>query len=207
MTIDGEPVATTVSPMASGDLSVALVIDTASGLTSQELAAVQNGATEFLLRLPDGARTMVVTAGGKPQVVAPLSGNRAEALSAISALQVGGSRATMAATMLAAQSLNPPRPGHARSSSTPTGRRTGSAPGPVEPSGVERRSGPQRHTDRHRCPLAIRRRASRRRRRDDQPRTSCSPSATWPPRWVTNTSSRSRPRRASRGGAGRIPGR
>ena len=111
VTIDGEPVATTVTPMASGDLSVALVIDTASGLTPQELAAVQSGATEFLLRLPGGARTMVVTAGGKPEVVAPLSEHRAEALSAISALRVGGSRATMPAAMHAAQSLESAPPG------------------------------------------------------------------------------------------------
>jgi hypothetical protein len=111
VTIDGQPVATTVKPMASGDLSVALVIDTASGLTSRELAAVQSGATEFVLRLPDGAQTMVVTAGGQPEVVAPLSGRRGEALSAISALRVGGSRATMAATMLAAQSLQSAPPG------------------------------------------------------------------------------------------------
>ena len=111
VTIDGEPVATTVTPMASADLSVALVIDTASGLTSQELAAVQNGATEFLLRLPGGARTMVVTAGGKPEVVAPLSERRAEALSAISALRVGGSRATMPATMHAAEFLESGPPG------------------------------------------------------------------------------------------------
>jgi hypothetical protein len=111
VTIDGESVACTVTPMASDSLSVALVIDTASGLTSQELAAAQNGATELLLRLPDGAHTMVVTAGGQPQVVAPLSADRAEALSAISALRVGGSRATMAATKLAAESLEPAAPG------------------------------------------------------------------------------------------------
>jgi hypothetical protein len=97
--------------MASGDLSVALVIDTASGLTSQELAAVQSGATEFLLRLPDGAHTMVVAAGGQPEVVAPLSERRGEALSAISAFRVGGTRATMAATMLATQSLVSAPPG------------------------------------------------------------------------------------------------
>jgi hypothetical protein len=111
VTIDAESVACTVTPMASGSLSVALVIDTASGLTSGELAAAQSGATEFLLRLPDGAHTMVVTAGGQPEVVAPLSGRRAEALSAISALRVGGSRATMAAAMLAAQSLESAAPG------------------------------------------------------------------------------------------------
>jgi hypothetical protein len=97
--------------MASGNLSVALVIDTASGLTSQELAPVQNGATEFLLRLPGGAYTMVVTAGGQPEVVAPLSERRAEALSAVSALRVGGTRATMAATRLAAESLESAPPG------------------------------------------------------------------------------------------------
>jgi hypothetical protein len=111
VTIDGKPVATTVTPMASGDLSVALVIDTASGLPSQELAAVQSGATEFLLRLPEGARSMVVTAAGQPEVVAPLSERRAEALSAISALRVGDSPATIAATMLAAQSLESAPPG------------------------------------------------------------------------------------------------
>jgi hypothetical protein len=111
VTIDGKPVATTVSPMASGDLSVAVVIDTASGLTSQELAAVQSGAAEFLLRLPGGAQTMVITAASQPEVAAPLSERRAEALSAISALRVGGSRATMAATMLAAQSLESAPPG------------------------------------------------------------------------------------------------
>jgi hypothetical protein len=111
VTIDGEPVATTVSPMASGDLSVALVIDTASDLTPQELRAVQNGAIDLLLGLPQEANTMVVAAGGKPQVVAPLNAHPAEALSAISALEVGGSRATSAATRLAAESLQSSPPG------------------------------------------------------------------------------------------------
>jgi hypothetical protein len=112
VTIDGEPVATTVTPMASNSLSVALVIDTASGLTSQELAAVQSGAVDFLLGLPPEANSMVVvTAGGQPQVVAPLSERRAEALSAISALEVGATRATTSATMLAAQSLESGAPG------------------------------------------------------------------------------------------------
>ena len=111
VTIDGEPVATTVSPMASSDLSVALVIDTASGLTPQELAAVKSGAIDFLLGLPQEANSMVVTAGGKPQVVAPLNAHPAEALSAISALEVGGSRATSAATRLAAESLQSGPPG------------------------------------------------------------------------------------------------
>jgi hypothetical protein len=111
VTIDGESVASTVTPMASESLSVALVIDTSSDLTAQELAAVQNGAVEFLVRLPQGARVAVIGAASEPQVVAPLSADRAEALSVISALRVGGSRATMAATMLAAQSLESAPPG------------------------------------------------------------------------------------------------
>ncbi|HEX6576951.1 MAG TPA: VWA domain-containing protein, partial [Jiangellaceae bacterium] len=111
VTIYGEPVDTTVSPMASGDLSVALVIDTASGLTSQELAAVQSGAAEFLLRLPEGAHSTVIAAADQPEVVAPMSEHPAEALSAVSALQVGGSPATMTATMLAAQSFESALPG------------------------------------------------------------------------------------------------
>jgi hypothetical protein len=97
--------------MASDSLSVALVIDTASDLTPQELAAVQSGAAEFLLRLPEGAQIMVVGAGGQPQVIAPLNADRAEALSAISALEVGGSAATNAGTILAAKSLESAPPG------------------------------------------------------------------------------------------------
>ena len=112
VTIDGARVETTTTPMASSDLSIALVIDTAAGMTPQKLAAVQSGATDFLLQLvPAGPRTMVIAAGGEPQVVAPLSAKPAEALSAISALRVGGSRATVAATMLAAQSLESAPPG------------------------------------------------------------------------------------------------
>ena len=135
--------------MASGDLSVALVIDTASGLTPQELAAAQNGATEFLLRLPGGARTMVVTAGGKPEVVAPLSEHRAEALSAISALRVGGSRATMPAAMHAAQSLESAPPGpRAIIVYTHGPDEQGMLPDRLSQAVLHLRSGRQRHTDR-----------------------------------------------------------
>ncbi len=169
VTIDGEPVATTVTPMASADLSVALVIDTASGLTPHELAAVQNGATEFLLRLPGGAYTMVVTAGGKPEVVAPLNGHRAEALSAISALRVGGSRATMAATMLAAQSLESAPPGpRAIIVYTHGPDEQGMLPDRLSQAVVTSEAVVNVIRTEHRCPLAIRRRASGRPRCDDQ---------------------------------------
>src|SRR5215207_8348195 len=60
VTVGAKPVAATVTPLASSRLSVALVIDTASDLTAQELAAVQYGAIDFLLQLPEGAHTMVV---------------------------------------------------------------------------------------------------------------------------------------------------
>ena len=72
---------------------------------------MQNGAIDFLLGLPPEANSMVVAAGGEPQVVAPLNARRADALSAISALEVGGSRATSAATRLAAESLQSGPPG------------------------------------------------------------------------------------------------
>jgi von Willebrand factor type A domain len=109
--VDEDPVAATVTPMASDSLSVALVIDTASDLTAGELAAVQSGATEFLLRLPVGAHTMVVDAGGEPQIVAPLSEHAAEAVSAISALRTGGSANSKAGTRLAAEALRSAPPG------------------------------------------------------------------------------------------------
>jgi hypothetical protein len=111
VTVDGKPVTTTVTPMASRSLSVALVVDTASDMTAEALEAVQSGATEFLLRLPEGVRTMVVASGGDPRVVAPLSPNTADALTAISALHSGGNRSTTAGTLLAAEELAMAPPG------------------------------------------------------------------------------------------------
>jgi von Willebrand factor type A domain len=111
VTVDGRPVTTTVTPMMSRSLSVALVIDTASDMTAEALEAVQSGATEFLLRLPEGVRTMVVASGGDPHVVAPLSPEPADALSAVSALRSGGTRSTTAGTLLAAQKLAMAPPG------------------------------------------------------------------------------------------------
>jgi hypothetical protein len=111
VTVNGTPVATTVTPMASRSLSVALVIDTASDMTPEVLEAAQSGATEFLLRLPEGAHTMVVASGGNPRVVAPLSPDPADTLSAVSALRSGGTRSTTAGTLLAAQELAMAPPG------------------------------------------------------------------------------------------------
>jgi hypothetical protein len=109
--VNGTPVTTRVTPMASRSLSVALVIDTSSDLTAEALEAVQSGATEFLLRLPEGVRTMVVASGGDPRVVAPLSAEPADALSAISALHSAGTRATTPGTLLAAEELAMAPPG------------------------------------------------------------------------------------------------
>jgi hypothetical protein len=111
VTVNGRPVTTRVTPMASRSLSVALVIDTASDMTPKALEAVQSGATEFLLRLPEGVRTMVVASGGDPRIVAPLSPEHADTLSAVSALRVGGTRSTTAGTLLAAQKLAMAPPG------------------------------------------------------------------------------------------------
>jgi hypothetical protein len=110
VTVDGEQVATTVTPLASSRLSVALVIDTGLDVTA-ELAAVQSGATEFLLRLPQGAQTVVVDAGREPEVVAPLSPEPNDALSAVSAVRTGGSGSVAAAVLLAAEALRAAPPG------------------------------------------------------------------------------------------------
>ena len=105
VTVGGRPVTTTVAPMAARTLTVALVIDTAADMTAEALQAAKSGATEFLLRLPEGSRTMVIASGDDPRIVAPLSDKPADALSAVSALQPGGIRSTTAATLLAAQDL------------------------------------------------------------------------------------------------------
>ena len=119
VTIGGRRVPTTVTPVASSSLSVAIVIDAASGTTPQMLEAVQSGATEFLLRLPAGAHTMVVTAGDDPRVAAPLNPAPADALTAIATIQPDGARATAAGALLAAQELASAPAGRARSSSSP----------------------------------------------------------------------------------------
>jgi hypothetical protein len=111
VTVDGSPVTTTVEPMASRDLSVGLVIDNSTDMTAEALEAAKSGATEFLLRLPEGASTMVVASGGDPRVVAPLSPGPADALSAVSALRPEGIRSTAAGTVLAAQELATAPPG------------------------------------------------------------------------------------------------
>jgi von Willebrand factor type A domain len=105
VTFDGRPVTTTVAPMAARTLTVALVMDTAADMTAEALQAAKSGAAEFLLRLPQGSRTMVIASGDDPRIVAPLSDKPADALSAVSALQPGGMRSTTAATLLAAQDL------------------------------------------------------------------------------------------------------
>ncbi|HEX2402505.1 MAG TPA: VWA domain-containing protein, partial [Mycobacterium sp.] len=111
VTVDGEQVATTVTSLASSRLSVALVIDTGFDVTAEELSAVQSGATEFLLRLPEGARTVVVNAGREPEVVAPLSPEPNDALTAVSAVRTEGSGSVAAAVLLAAQALRAAPPG------------------------------------------------------------------------------------------------
>jgi von Willebrand factor type A domain len=103
--VGGRPLAATVRPMASADLSVALVIDTASDTTDEVLQATRNAATEFLFRLPEDAHSMVITAGGDPRVAAPLTRGPAAALSAVSALRADGDRSTAAGTILAAEEL------------------------------------------------------------------------------------------------------
>ncbi|MBD0292196.1 MAG: VWA domain-containing protein [Jiangellaceae bacterium] len=111
VTVDDEPVAATVTPLASSRLSVALVIDTGSNVTAEELRAVQSGATEFLLRLPQDAHTLVVDAGQDPEVVAALSPGTSEALSAVSAMRTGGSSSAAAGVLLAARASQAAPPG------------------------------------------------------------------------------------------------
>ncbi|HEU4544041.1 MAG TPA: VWA domain-containing protein, partial [Jiangellaceae bacterium] len=105
ISVDGSTVIPAVVPMMSRSLSVALVIDAAAETPAELVEAVQTGATDFLLRLPEGARTAVVTSGGDPQIAAPLSAERADALSALSALRPAGPSSMAEAVLLAADEL------------------------------------------------------------------------------------------------------
>ena len=111
VTVRGRRLPATVTPVASSSLSVALVIDTAADTPPDVMEAVQSGATEFLLRLPTGARSAVITAGGDPRVVAPLTVEPAAGVTAISAMRPDGPRSTAAGVMLAAQELATAPPG------------------------------------------------------------------------------------------------
>ncbi len=62
----------TAEPVLSGELTTGLVLDT-SDAGAAALQGGVNGAANFLLQLPDGARTLVVADGGPPTVLAPLS--------------------------------------------------------------------------------------------------------------------------------------
>jgi hypothetical protein len=104
VSVAGKDVPTTVTPLASHNMSVAFVIDTGADGSPHTLGAFQSAATEFLLRLPPGAHTMVVAAGSDPRVVAPLD-DQATALSAISALRPSDAGSTRAGVLVAAQRL------------------------------------------------------------------------------------------------------
>ncbi len=108
----GAAVPATVAPVLAGDLATALVLDTSSAGTDALQAGI-NGAASFLLQLPDGARTLVVTDGGPPTLLAPLTAGASTAIAAVNAVRPGGERQTGAALQVALDGL-PAVPGRPR---------------------------------------------------------------------------------------------
>ena len=83
VTVDGEEVASEARPRDPADLTVAIVLQ--AGVSAEDLEVEQNAATETLLALPDVARTIVISSGAEPKVLAPAGTDRRAAAEAIAA--------------------------------------------------------------------------------------------------------------------------
>lgn len=92
------------APVLSPALVAGLVLDT-SAAGAGALQAGANGAGAFLMQLPSSVRTVVVADGGEPRVLVPPGAPPAEALSALTSAQAGGSRDTLGALNLALAQL------------------------------------------------------------------------------------------------------
>jgi Ca-activated chloride channel family protein len=84
---DGVPQA--ITTFASGDfpLSVALAVDRSSSMAGGRLALAKAAAKTFLRQLRPVDRSMVIAVASDPQIVAPLSADRAAALQALDRLE------------------------------------------------------------------------------------------------------------------------
>ncbi|HEX6755487.1 MAG TPA: hypothetical protein VF109_06030 [Mycobacteriales bacterium] len=112
VTVGGAPVPATAMPVVSDELVTGLVLDT-SAAGGAALQGGVNGSAGYLLQLPTGARTLVVTDGGPPAVLVPLGWEALDAVSALNSIQAGGRRDTGAALDLALSRL-PEIPGRPR---------------------------------------------------------------------------------------------
>ena len=77
-----------IAAFASGDvpLAVALAIDRSTSMAGEPLALATAAARSFLLQLRPGDRSMLIAVSSQTEAVAPLSSDRAVALSALSRL-------------------------------------------------------------------------------------------------------------------------
>jgi Ca-activated chloride channel family protein len=103
----------TVSAFAAGEfpLSVAIAIDRSfsMGGRDQRLAVAKSAARTFVAALRPEDEAMVVAIGGDTAVLAPLSADRAEALSAIGRLDAWGTTPLYDATLAALDAIQPAR--------------------------------------------------------------------------------------------------
>ena len=140
VTVDGEEVASEARPRDPADLTVAIVVQ--AGVSAEDLEVEKDAATETLLALPDVARTIVITSGTEPKVLAPAGTDRRAA--------ADGDRRGHPGTRRDCGQRARPRRGPAR------GRPAEGDP-PVRSGGVRdagrdpRRSGPGWSTNRLRC--------------------------------------------------------
>jgi hypothetical protein len=106
----GEALAVEASPVAGGELEVAVVVDASSGRPPQEGRELENVAMELALRLPADLRVTVVTMGDPPAVAAGPDSDVLERAAAAGRVEAGGRRALYDALALAVEEFSA-RPG------------------------------------------------------------------------------------------------
>ncbi|HVR78380.1 MAG TPA: type II secretion system F family protein [Acidimicrobiia bacterium] len=85
----------------SADLEVLLLIDTSGSMAGEPIESARQAALSFVDQMPAEVQLGLIGFGSKPEVLAPLGGDRIAALSALEALDVAGETALYDAVIVA----------------------------------------------------------------------------------------------------------
>jgi tight adherence protein B len=87
---DGEPLSASIVPLGSEPVELVLLIDTSGSMTGAPIEAAKTAAIAFIEGLPPGSEIAVLGFGDDVAVLTPLTASRADAESAIEAIQARG---------------------------------------------------------------------------------------------------------------------
>lgn len=104
---DGVPQRVTVFAEADFPLAAAVAVDSSFSMTGERLAVAKSSARSFLGALRDIDQAMLLSIGGRVEVLAPLSTDRAEQHRALDALRAWGTTSLHDAVIAAIDRLQP----------------------------------------------------------------------------------------------------